>query len=520
MPTTRSKRRDLLFSILALLAALLACNRPTPASESSSWSASGGSGLAPIPSATHPAWLLPPTRLPGAPILTPTPDTSHILPSTRKEPQKYVVQPGDTLGQIATSYGVSVEHIVKANDLKNPNVLDVGQKLVIPAPTLEGSGPDFKIIPDSELVYGPLTSFFNVAEYINSQGGYLAQYHEKLDEDKKLSGAEIVELVARSYSINPRLFLAVLQYQSGWVTKSQPRETTLDYPIGWRDPQRKGLYRQLAWAANQLNRGYYLWRVDGVATWVFPDGYIVPIAPTINAGTAGVQYFLSQIYGYKEWKDSASPDGLFATYSNLFGYPFDLAIEPLLPPDLRQPSLQLPFEPGARWVLTGGPHGGWDDGSAWAALDFAPDTEAVGCVESDEWVVSVGNGLILRSEDGAVTQDLDSPEGALNDGLEQTGWVILYMHIESRGRVAAGTYLMAGERIGHPSCEGGVSTGTHLHLARRYNGEWIPADQILPFVLDGWISGGSGVEYEGYLERNGEKVVADAGQSSKNKIKR
>jgi hypothetical protein len=79
---------------------------------------------------------------------------------------------------------------------------------------------------------------------------------------------------------------------------------------------------------------------------------------------------------------------------------------------------------------------------------------------------------------------------------------------------------MAGERVGHPSCEGGVSTGTHLHLARRYNGEWIPADQNLPFVLDGWVSGGSGVEYEGYLERNGEKVVADAGQSSKNKIKR
>ena len=39
------------------------------------------------------------------------------------------------------------------------------------------------------------------------------------------------------------------------------------------------------------------------------------------------------------------------------------------------------------------------------------------------------------------------------------------------------------DRIGHASCEGGVSTGTHLHFARKYNGEWVLADGPLPFVL-------------------------------------
>jgi len=130
--------------------------------------------------------------------------------------------------------------------------------------------------------------------------------------------------------------------------------------------------------------------------------------------------------------------------------------------------------------------------------------------------------LIVRSEDGIVIQDINDPSGFPSDGLEQTGWVILYLHIETRHRVAAGTYLRAGERIGHPSCEGGISTGTHVHLARRYNGEWIPADQELPFVLDGWVSIGVGVEYDGFLEKNGRRIVAEAGNDTKknNTLKR
>jgi murein DD-endopeptidase MepM/ murein hydrolase activator NlpD len=126
-------------------------------------------------------------------------------------------------------------------------------------------------------------------------------------------------------------------------------------------------------------------------------------------------------------------------------------------------------------------------------------------VTSDAWVVAAANGVIVRAENGAVIQDLD------NDGYEQTGWDILYMHIETRDRVQPGTYVVAGERIGHPSCEGGVSNGTHVHLARKYNGEWIAADGNLPFNLDGWISSGNGVEYDGYLTRGGTQLEAMEG---------
>ncbi len=111
-------------------------------------------------------------------------------------------------------------------------------------------------------------------------------------------------------------------------------------------------------------------------------------------------------------------------------------------------------------------------------------------------------------------QDLD------NDGLEQTGWTVLYMHVDTRDRVRPGTFLPAGGKIGHPSCEGGVSSGTHLHLARRYNGEWIPADQDLPFNLDGWTTVGLGYEYDGYLVKDGQTIEAWDGRDAINEIKR
>ncbi|NOZ29976.1 MAG: LysM peptidoglycan-binding domain-containing protein [Chloroflexi bacterium] len=48
------------------------------------------------------------------------------------EPIVYVVQPGDVLSSIAARYGTTVQAIAQANNLSNPNLIYVGQKLIIP----------------------------------------------------------------------------------------------------------------------------------------------------------------------------------------------------------------------------------------------------------------------------------------------------------------------------------------------------------------------------------------------------
>jgi len=446
----------------------------------------------------------------NASLVTPTPDISQSLPTPRQASNQYTVVAGDTLGSIAQTYGISVESLQQANGLTDDSILNIGQTLNVPPPAPVTPGPPFKVIPDSELVYGPASAQFDIDAYVKNKGGYLAVYTEQVN-DETLTGTQVVMRVAQDYSVNPRLLMALLEYRSKWVTSAQP--DVLDYPLGLARSDHAGLYRQLTWAANALNQGFYLWRANAVGTWVLGDGSVVPIDPTINAGTAGVQNMFSILDDRTEWDTDVSAFGLFQTYFFLFGNPFDLAIEPLTPSNLTQPRLDLPFEHGSIWGFTGGPHAGWDSGSAWAALDFAP-SDVMGCAMSAEWATAIADGFIVRAGTGEVIEDLDG------DGYEQTGWDILYMHMAAQDRVEAGTYVYTGDHIGHPSCEGGIANAAHLHLARKYNGEWIPADGPLPFVLGGWTSSGDGTEYDGYLKRGTSTLEAAEGISDLNQISR
>ncbi len=505
------------FVVLVTIASTIACSFPAVFSpkESTPNNQDGDTFPTVTPTATqHPLIsLLPPSRAPGEEVLPPTPDPVRNTPAVRMDVLYHVVQPGETLGLIAEQYDVSVLQISRANQLSNLDYLAVGQLLEIPAPIPQPEGSSLKLIPDSELVYGPASVIFDLPAEIVDWDGYLSGYTEEV-EFEVLSGAQIVQLVAQRYSVNPRLLLALLEYQGGWVTNTDIDGMARVYPLGYQRQDWGGLFVQLSWAADRLNQGYYLWRAGWAGPLVFSDGKVVVPGPGLNAGTVGVQYLFAQLYDVEAWRGVVSAEGFIQTYVALFGDPFERAIEPLVPPDLEQPLLQLPFEDGKLWSFTGGPHSAWGEGAAWAALDFAPPGYALGCGYSDEWVVAAADGLVLRAENGEVILDLDG------DGSEQTGWVLLYMHVESRERVEVGTYLHAGERIGHPSCEGGFATGLHVHIARKFRGEWIAADGHLPFVMDGWVSAGDGTAYSGTLRKEQDTIESCECRNETNQIGR
>lgn len=50
-----------------------------------------------------------------------------------------VVKSGDTLSKFAADYGVSVQAIVAANGIDDPNLIRVGQALILPSPTADAS---------------------------------------------------------------------------------------------------------------------------------------------------------------------------------------------------------------------------------------------------------------------------------------------------------------------------------------------------------------------------------------------
>ena len=509
------KIRPVIRITLVALTALLLAGCYQPAARYEPWQAPK---TEPTPTPTHAVEMISTpvavTPLPEGQVdASPTPDPVRILPTQRSEKVEYYVKSGDTLAKIALAYQVSVLQIIQENQIANPDLIEVGQLLIIPPASVNARGTDFKIIPDAELVYSPSASAFNVYDAVQNGGGYLVGYTDVIDEEI-FNGAEVVQRVADENSINPRLILAMLEYQSGWVTNPSPDEKSLLYPMGYYDFWRQGLYKQLSWVCNELNRGFYLWQINALAVWTLADGTVVAIDPTINGGTAGLQYFFGILNGKQGWDQVVSEGGFIQTYQKLFGNPFNYAYEPLIPDGLVQPELILPLPAGETWSFTGGPHGGWNDGSAWAALDFAPPGKPMGCMRSIYAATSASEGMVVRAGNGAVVVDLDG------DGIEQTGWTIHYLHIDAIGRVEVGTQLEYGDIIGYPSCEGGFSTATHLHIARRYNGVWIAADGDVPFEMEGWVAVSAGIEYDGYLVKDERSIEAWNGQFAINQIGR
>lgn len=450
-------------------------------------------------------------------LIQPTDSPSRSVSSTGAA-QDYVVLPGDSLSAIADANGVSIEALLNINQIADPNNLFVGQVIRLPAlPTLEGS--NVKLLPDSRLVRAPGSNQFSVADFVSRSPGYLRNASDRVGGEV-LTGAQIVERVALEFSVDPRLLLALLEYRSKLLSNPNPTQDERDFamraPVSAIGNDRKGLYLQLTWAADQLNYGYYRWNLSGLNTIEFTDDTRILIAPSLNPGTVGLQYLLSLNSDYPRWQQEVGRSGFFLTYLAYFGDPFASPVEPLVPDNLQQPELALPFPSGQTWYFTGGPHGGYGSGSAWSAVDFAPpddlNTVSSGCYISDNFATAVAAGMIARTAEGTVVLDLDG------DGDESTGWTILYLHMSSRDRVQAGTAVQVGDRIGRPSCEGGFSTGTHMHIARRYNGEWIPVScescmegvSRPTLVMSGWtFYGFPGQEYQGGLLKDGARLVAE-----------
>jgi hypothetical protein len=430
-------------------------------------------------------------------------------------PFLYYAQSGDMLSAVANRFGVEESEITSDADLTKTTLIDPGTLLIIPNRITETMTPNIQIMPDAEVIFSFTAADFDVEEYVQQAGGYLSKFKDYLGSTGWINGDQAIERLAVENSINPRLILGLLEFESRWV-RGQPIDILhTQYPMGFNDYHYKGMSVQLVWAINNMAIAYYGWRAGTLTHLEFPDGSSLRIDPRLNAGTVAIQYLFSRIHSQSQWAQIINPDSGFpAMYLEIFGDPWARAdaVNPIFPAALNQPPLELPFEPGVEWSMTGGPHNAWGQinpaiygtgHSVAAAIDFSPANDHSGCSETPTWVTASAPGLVVRSDNGAVMVDLDG------DGYEQTGWNLLYMHIGKEDRVPKGTWLEVNDHIGHASCEGGVSTGTHLHFARKYNGEWVTADGPIPFIMGGWRVVAGDKAYEGKLVKDDKVIIAD-----------
>ncbi len=432
--------------------------------------------------------------------VTPMPERAKYQPGQLVD---YIAQTGDTLPALAIHFNTTVEEILEANSYIPPEAttLPPGMPMQIPIYYKSFWGTPFKILPDSLFINGPAQLEFDTQAFVDEQPGWLRNYQDYVAGTRR-TGAGIIDYVAQNFSISPRVLLALLEYQTGALSQANlPTDISENYPLGQEQRKYRGLYLQLVWAANTLNNGYYGWRTGHLTTIEIPDGTIEHPDPWQTAASVAFQYYFSVGYSGNHYQDDIGPEGLAQVYRELFGDPWR-DVQTHIPGSLQQPQMYLPFEPGKTWAYTGGPHTGWGTGEPWSAIDFAP-AGVRGCSSTNEWTTATTSGVVTRSETGILEIDADG------DGDPRTGWTIFYLHIASHQRAPVGTVLEAGDKIGHPSCEGGTSTGTHIHIARKFNGEWIAAEGPLGFDLEGWIVHNGDEPYQGSMTRYSNTVVAN-----------
>ena len=261
-----------------------------------------------------------PTRIVTAtntPVVALTQETSQQkatpFPTSSEPPILYYSQSGDTLDAVATHFGVETNEITSAQSLPQKGLIDPGILLVIPERLTE-YGPNAQIMPDSEIIFSVSATDFDIETYIKEAGGELSRYKEFLGSAGWTTGTQAIERIVSENSVNPRLVLALLDYEGKWVSGSPPDYLHEKYPMGFERKYKEGVFIQTVLGVNELFTGYYGWRSGKLTELTFPDGETLRIAPDLNAGTVAMQYFFSKLYNKPEWQSIIDPNVGFPAF--------------------------------------------------------------------------------------------------------------------------------------------------------------------------------------------------------------
>ncbi|MBZ6067279.1 M23 family metallopeptidase [Aeromonas schubertii] len=285
--------------------------------------------------------------------------------------------------------------------------------------------------PDEQLfVYGEAALAFDLEGYLRREAPHLLP---KLETLSHWAGAT---------SINPQLLLALMEQRSQLL--SQPTARAVEQPFGMAVRER-GFTSQLAAMARTLSERFYQARELAERR---PRGVTRPIAPTALAlqtlpgtGHRPLAEVYEQLFGRGSFRSAALP-----------------AAAPL---PLLAGLFQLPWRQGYRWKVNGA-HAHSGSGFPLSSIDVSYDWPRWG---SPTYTVAAANS-------GTVTVFSRCQVRVTHS----SGWASNYYHMADIS-VRSGDYVEANTRLGtyagtrsQALCEGGSSTGPHLHFSLLYNG--------------------------------------------------
>ena len=385
------------------------------------------------------------------------------------DPGAYTVAAGDTLGVIAARFGVSVEAIVTANGITDPNRIRVGQVLLIPDADGTVSAPALAAVTTTALVRAEAGDTITTLATRYGQDAALIAELNGAPATRRLFPGQPVRVPSQAAPPSAPSFGAItaittpdsiVQGRTGrvYVTTSRPLNLIgrwNDQPIYFKTLDSQGL-RQFAFIPvdSLLEPGVYPLQV-GYTTARGVD-LLVSRPLTVAPGPYGYQ----DIVVSQDKADVLTPDVVVAERDRVVDVwsqrsPVLMWLEPFLRPIGLDYPTTSPFGTRRTYSVAdiGTFHAGQDFGAPEGTLIFAP---APGTVVLAEPLAVRGNAVIIDHGGGVFTG---------------------YWHM-SEMKVAAGMEVAAGDVLGLVG-NTGLSTGAHLHWELRIDGIAVDPMQFL-----------------------------------------
>lgn len=151
-----------------------------------------------------------------ATVKKPSPKLTNPV-KTQKQSSQYIVQKGDTLLQIARQCGLTVDQLVQLNNLSDPNIIHIGQKLITGSLSQKSS------------VIKQLTKTSIPKRKASTVGSYTVKPGDTLYSIAGQLGVKVSDLIRLNGLSNPNLIhvgqpLRVRSGQGQWSKQTYPRQ--------------------------------------------------------------------------------------------------------------------------------------------------------------------------------------------------------------------------------------------------------------------------------------------------------
>ncbi|MEO4030375.1 M23 family metallopeptidase [Chromobacterium vaccinii] len=174
----------------------------------------------------------------------------------------------------------------------------------------------------------------------------------------------------------------------------------------------------------------------------------------------------------------AAPDGWLSADERR-AWRSQTALAKRLAPDAT--GLGLPWQEGAAWSMTGGPHGYSGESQPYDSIDFAG-----------------GDGRVLAPQAGVIYKSCLRNGSGLVKLVHDNGYSSTYYHMINLNSVADGQRVAKGAylgKIGNGLPCGGSTTGPHVHFSLIHQGKAEPVNRKW---LGGWQFFSGSRAYQGY----------------------